>query len=410
MVNPELRVKKHEATAEPITRAPHAPIRFKTRDGQEWEWDGVYPTEAVGDTPRYAVTRVSDGAVGVLKDFGGAGWRINLASQPSYRSAAEGKGRNPVQAKLESESKREEQSRKGDAAGRAQALETVNAKFDAALTTVVMPQGIYGARGTPAHMNEEMDRKRDTTVQVARATLDKVVSRFGAKALEEISKANVTVYIDQVELQSQGVRETQGTVYGCYTSNPTTGVGRLHLTGVGIPDPEGTYSHEMTHAIDGPKDTYSSSRKWGNAWRAEIGSAKDQLIGVVNDGEKVTYRVGKPASEVKSGDRLYYGKELVEVVAAEVLTKGKFGKHLAITIRRTREDGSQFEEEHKWKTEIPFFTAESPMAPPETLSRYAQKNASEGFAEFGRLVVKDPDKAREMFPRCYKLWREWDLV
>lgn len=55
-----------------------------------------------------------------------------------------------------------------------------------------------------------------------------------------------------------------------------------------------------------------------------------------------------------------------------------------------------------WQQEIDLAT--------EPLSRYARRNSSEGFAEFGRFVFTQPRVAREMFPKCWQTWRSRGLV
>jgi hypothetical protein len=49
-------------------------------------------------------------------------------------------------------------------------------------------------------------------------------------------------------------------------------------------------------------------------------------------------------------------------------------------------------------------------APGAPLSAYATTSASEGFAEFGRLVMMQPEVARQQFPQCWSVWRDRKLV
>lgn len=44
------------------------------------------------------------------------------------------------------------------------------------------------------------------------------------------------------------------------------------------------------------------------------------------------------------------------------------------------------------------------------LSRYATTSASEGFAEFGRLVFTAPREAKRQYPKCWAVWLEHGLV
>jgi len=44
------------------------------------------------------------------------------------------------------------------------------------------------------------------------------------------------------------------------------------------------------------------------------------------------------------------------------------------------------------------------------ITHYASSNAQEGFAEYGRLVVQDPDAARDMFPQCWGFLEKSGLV
>lgn len=44
------------------------------------------------------------------------------------------------------------------------------------------------------------------------------------------------------------------------------------------------------------------------------------------------------------------------------------------------------------------------------LSKYAQTSHSEGFAEYARLVLTDPDTAREKFPKCWRAWQKFGLL
>ena len=46
----------------------------------------------------------------------------------------------------------------------------------------------------------------------------------------------------------------------------------------------------------------------------------------------------------------------------------------------------------------------------EPLSKYARKDATEGFAEFGRLCYTNPKQAKELFPRCWNIWVDRGLV
>ena len=59
-----------------------------------------------------------------------------------------------------------------------------------------------------------------------------------------------------------------------------------------------------------------------------------------------------------------------------------------------------------WKTEVVDDRGEG-IAP---LSKYAQKNEREGFAEYGRLLWTQPKHARTLFPQCYAVWKEAGLV
>jgi hypothetical protein len=44
------------------------------------------------------------------------------------------------------------------------------------------------------------------------------------------------------------------------------------------------------------------------------------------------------------------------------------------------------------------------------LTRYASKNESEGFAEFGRLVFTRPEDAERLFPKCWAAWKKRELI
>jgi len=44
------------------------------------------------------------------------------------------------------------------------------------------------------------------------------------------------------------------------------------------------------------------------------------------------------------------------------------------------------------------------------LSEYANKNASEGFAEYARFIFENEELAKEKFPKCYAFWQKHGLI
>lgn len=64
-----------------------------------------------------------------------------------------------------------------------------------------------------------------------------------------------------------------------------------------------------------------------------------------------------------------------------------------------------------WEREIDA-TEKTPLSdkPEVRLSEYARKDAREGFAEFGRLVYTDRERAEKDFPRCWDFWKQKGLV
>lgn len=381
------------------------PVRFKVRGSGEWEWDGEAPVVKgpLGGMPHYRVTRLEDGRQGTLTSYGREGWRIDLDGDSSYRPVARGGGRNPIEAKQKAERQTETRSREGDReageSGRKAALQMM----DMALENVQTVQGLSPEEAS------RLQPKIEETKTVARAAWAKVIDRFGPKALEAIGQVSkVTLYADQIELAASLVRwdksadETRG-IQGVYRHDDKTG--ELLLSGAGVVDPEGTYAHELTHAVDGPQSVYSSARKWRNAWKAEIGDREENKIRRVKlpSGE-VKELVGKAAEEVQVGDKVLLGDGVAKaVLSARLYTKGRFGKVFEVMLEG--EDSPRI-----WRPDASYVMADSPEAPAAPLTRYAQTSASEGLAEFGRLLVAYPARAKREFPKCWKCWREWHLV
>lgn len=410
-----------EPVAAPAAETPaperHPPMRFKVRGGDEWEWTGEPPKRSrpgpMG-TVDYPLRRVRDGAVATLNEYGRAGWAIRVEGDPGYRPVAKGEGRNPIRVKVEAEERKQAQGSVGTEAGREEGLKNLSERMEEALTRVVSgPPGQAGAddqkaEWAPESMRETVIERCEQSRQTVRRVFNEITARLGPKALEEIGKVvKVSVYMDANLMTPYIDSASKGLIYGCYMTSRKDRTGALHLTGLDLPDPRGTFAHELTHAIDGPDDTYSKSRKWKNAWLEEIGSSEEMRASHVKMPDGTLRRLmGKALSEVKVGDTLYLGNGRVGTLTSLEFKRG--GRTAAYYDLSISVDGK--DERHQWVKEATVYPTDSLEAPPSKLSDYAQTSASEGFAEFGRLVIQNPDNAKARFPKCYRAWKDWHLL
>jgi hypothetical protein len=68
--------------------------------------------------------------------------------------------------------------------------------------------------------------------------------------------------------------------------------------------------------------------------------------------------------------------------------------------------GHRFSNSHEWNAAW----NEEIVSGKLNLSDYSKTKPSEGFAEFGRLVWTSPREAREIYPKCWKFWKDRGLV
>lgn len=403
----DTRDRQEAETPDAPTESPPAtPMPFKVRGKGDWEWDGRPPDVRgpMGGTPHYRVKRLSDGATGELMDFGTAGWRIHLDNEHGWRYAAQGKGSNPLSAKLDAQAKQEKIAAVGTEQGREEGLRRANLLMEVALASVQMT---HDQKDFPDQLSPEDQVTLDLTKQIVGDAYREVISRFGPKALEHIGQLDgITVFKDQPTLAAMMKAEgdyDSDTVQGVYRHSKTSG--SLELAGVGTKDPVGTLAHEMTHAIDGPNRTYSSTRKWKSAWEAEIGSKEKLRIRYIKlpSGE-LEHFIGKPAEEIQPGDQVYSGAgEVHTVESCEIVREGRSGNVFRVKMQGV-------DEVFRWDPKLAFVTTDCPKAPEAPMTRYAQGKVNEGFAEFGRLLVNDPEAARTRFPKCYKFWKDANLL
>jgi len=160
----------------------------------------------------------------------------------------------------------------------------------------------------------------------------------------------------------------------------------------------------LGHCIDGPEYRYSSTRKWLNAWKAEIGDDKP-VKGIIDDDGNQKRVKAKLGGDVEVNDEILMGDGRAVVLSISKKVEGyKSGVHKLYLDTPT---GPKEMLIHKgWK----IATYPEQEAPPAKLTHYATTVRHEGFAEFSRQIAMDPDAAREKFPKCYKLWQAWGLV
>lgn len=191
-----------------------------------------------------------------------------------------------------------------------------------------------------------------------RGYIEAIVKRMPVKVVEQMQSGfdNIRFHADPEALGRKlmdyhGIQAPPGGAVGAYVADPVLNKLVLHLDGLedsggnvdadsdtlssrtarGHSQVQGTYAHEMTHAIDGPDLKHSSSPEWQRAYELEI---KQQRVG-------------------KYGGKTY------------------------------------------------------------RLSAYAAQNASEGFAEFGRLMYStdvDHETIRKAMPRSYNYWKGQGLI
>ena len=116
-------------------------------------------------------------------------------------------------------------------------------------------------------------------------------------------------------------------------------------------------------------------------------------------------RVGRPTKQAKKdlavNDPTHKGSKIVKI------TKIDRNQHGTPRYHFTGGGGGAFL--RKFDTQITIINKMQKADPPK-LTHYASKNNSEGFAEFGRQVIADPEYAKATFPKCYQFWLDRELV
>ncbi len=240
-----------------------------------------------------------------------------------------------------------------------------------------------------------------------------VTDRLGPKAIQSLADGTKKVQFHKSH-DSMG-SSFGGNVLGVYSYNGRDErEGTLHLNGLGDEAEESSdggnqqavYAHEMTHAIDGPNNIYSNTRKWVNAWKAEI--CHDKGVQPTSVG-KDRY-IGTAAGELKEGDkveRMVGGKRKTCTIRSIESAGSKYRKGvLAIYVH----DGTSELEPFRVRSTSPVARHPLNEAPPAKLTDYATTEKNEGFAEFGRAIILEPEMAEKKYPKCFELWKEWDLV
>lgn len=375
---------------EPANKGQRNPLRFKVRGKGEWVWDG-YPPEKkgpMGGDPHYRVKRVADGATGELMDWGGSGWRIRLDSAPRYEYEAQGDGKSPLGTAIDKAAKVQQHAKEGDpAAGKAGAKRALELWDAAGRDSEHKPETTAG--------REEWDR----TVAEGRKVFERVLHTYGDKAKERIGEVtSITLFPNAEALNAHlGTKR----VAGVYRHSDTSGA--FLLTHAGLEEPDRVYGHEMAHAVDGPASDYSSDRKWKSAWKSEIGSKKETPVSrvMLEDGtiKELEGKIG-----LEAGDHIYLGEgKTAKVESAVMERRGRMGNVLVVKYVGN-------DEKRMFDPKAAFYPVGAPEAPAAPLSRYAQTSPSEGFAEFGALLLQDTKAAKERFPKCYGAWKQWKLV
>ena len=379
-------------------------VTFKVRGGGEYTWKG----ETVKSERGYSylgkawIVYDADGQAFRLTGYDD-GWRLNPATRLDYGDTVAKGTSNPLTAAMKRNSTKAERSQQGASKPRQDLHNALKVKIADALTRAEHePAGDY--------------RVSSDKIKDYGDTIHGLMDKFGDKALESFhdgiagDRHGIVFYQNTTDLN----HTVQGRAcLACYAfdAERSRRHGTLHLDG-GEESQENNsqvevYAHEMTHAMDGPSNIYSGTPKWRNAWKAEILPDNGVQIARVGDGRYV----GTPASEAKRGDTITIRDRLGQIREMTIKYVEPAGRGYVKGALRIG-----FENEGIGHNEAMYIRDNRPLAvhplreaPPAKLSDYATTETYEGFAEFGRLVYTQPEKARE-YPKCYAAWKEWGLI
>lgn len=200
---------------------------------------------------------------------------------------------------------------------------------------------------------------KDAVARLPGPIADKAMSNMNAPAKFYNSMQELTYASDQRAKQyGEKLSQPGHLIAGIFELNTETGKGQLHLDHDYQGEHEyavGTHAHELGHAADG-KDELSGTPEWQHAFDSEIDHPHDWST--MSDADK---------HELK----LDYEHAL------------KFSPKL---------DWNDF------------------LDSTGRLSSYARTHPAEGLAEYVRLLVQEPERAKTDFPRCYAFFQKAGLI
>ena len=283
---------------------------------------------------------------------------------------------------------------------------------------------------------ETQRKETENTVANFEMCYKRILPNLGRKSAQGLSGAKVVLHRstealnDQFKSEFPGLKkDSDATVGGWFNPNNR----QLNLTYTGFRDgEEETIAHEISHAFDFDPDwrqkglaspfLYSASSDWRKAWREEIGDLKREAwVRDINSASGL--KQGTRAKDLKVGESvncggMYGGFREIESITN--LPRNKVEITFKPTqIQRPSPAGTTPSEPEKLpgvsfsiKGGDVFLTRSSKDIDPARarLGSYATTLAEEGFAEFGALVLTDPEYAKQTCPKCWAVWEKFKLI
>jgi len=151
--------------------------------------------------------------------------------------------------------------------------------------------------GMPSVVIDAAKKLPEKARQMVEREVSKITNRMSDKARNELESnlhevkfpRSETEMRDQYQKMFTGVpgaelTKDDDTPAGAYGWNEKSG-SMMALLPLHERNAEGTWSHEITHAIDGPHQTYSNTPEWKAAWKAEIKGGSLSAYAASNPGE-----------------------------------------------------------------------------------------------------------------------------
>lgn len=199
------------------------------------------------------------------------------------------------------------------------------------------------------------------------------------------------------------------TIMGAWAGNRENPSGTLHLDGgVGGQSHQDAikhvYAHEIAHAIDWIPA--SSSKEPIYKLKVSADEAEKTILDRIDK-----LPLSDRRREVERANVLWNLGEPHSFDALGVKTDDLY--HVT-GHRELHRPGREISATAKWidahSSEINKHTLDSKGEKIFPLSKYATTSASEGFAEFGRLVFTAPRQAKADYPKCWAIWLQHGLV